>query len=181
MWYSDEIKNEENGQENTGEKVLFITRGCSGSGKSTLAKQLMGKTGKIFSTDDYFMRDGEYKHDPKMLGKAHGWCYYRCVAAMDKGVTPIVFDNTNTEAWEPQRVVKAAIERGYKVEIREPSTPWKFDAEELFKRNTHSVPMKSIQRQINRWHHDLTVDDILNAKSPFKNNDTPSPKQGEGV
>jgi NEDD4-binding protein 2 len=159
MWYKDEIKNEE--------KILFVVRGGSGSGKSFLAKQLAGDTGKIFSADEYFMKDGKYQFDPKLLGKAHGWCYYRCVDAMNKGISPIVFDNTNTEAWEPKRIVQDAIQRGYKVEVREPDTSWKFNAEELFKRNTHNVPLETIHKQLNRWHPDLTVEDILNSKSPF--------------
>jgi tRNA uridine 5-carbamoylmethylation protein Kti12 len=60
-------------------KTLYIMRGVPGSGKSTLAKQLAeGDESKIFSTDDYWMKDGTYQFDPKMLGNAHEWNQVSC-------------------------------------------------------------------------------------------------------
>ena len=46
-------------------------RGIPGSGKSTTAKKIAGETGKIHSTDNYFMVDGEYRFDPKKLKENH--------------------------------------------------------------------------------------------------------------
>jgi adenylate kinase family enzyme len=46
-------------------------RGIPGSGKSTTAKKLAGETGKIHSTDNYFMVDGEYKFDPSKIREYH--------------------------------------------------------------------------------------------------------------
>jgi predicted kinase len=151
----------------TSEKILIICRGISGSGKSTLAKQLAGKTGIVLSTDEYFIDKGQYNFNPQKLSEAHTWNFERALKALDDGISPIVIDNTNIQAWEAQRYVKAAIENGYRVEIKEPDTDWKFNAEELAKRNTHGVPQKSIERMISRWEPDLTVDDILNAKNPY--------------
>lgn len=52
--------------------VSLALRGSSGSGKSTLAKLLADKyNGEIFCTDDYFVRDGNYQFNPKMLGINH--------------------------------------------------------------------------------------------------------------
>jgi adenylate kinase family enzyme len=42
-------------------------RGLPGSGKSTLAKVLAGEHGLVYSTDDFFIQNGEYKFDSKML------------------------------------------------------------------------------------------------------------------
>jgi adenylate kinase family enzyme len=43
-------------------------RGLPGSGKSTKAKELAGEQGLVFSTDDFFMVNGKYIFDPKMIG-----------------------------------------------------------------------------------------------------------------
>ena len=45
-------------------KKLIINRGIPGSGKSTSAKKLAPKE-QIFSTDDYFMKNGKYIFDGK--------------------------------------------------------------------------------------------------------------------
>jgi NEDD4-binding protein 2 len=37
---------------------LILMRGLPGSGKSTLAKKLAGENGVIYSTDDFFMKNG---------------------------------------------------------------------------------------------------------------------------
>ena len=47
-------------------------RGLPGSGKSTKAKKIAGDVGVIFSTDDFFMVDGQYKFDPKMIEEEEG-------------------------------------------------------------------------------------------------------------
>lgn len=146
------------------EKILYICRGLPGSGKSTMAKQLAGSTGVIYSTDDFFMQNGKYNFNPGKLGEYHQKNFERAKLAMEQGVSPIVVDNTNTTAWEPKKYVQEAIKHGYKIEVKEPNTPWKFDVDELSKKNTHNVPTDSIKKMLNRWHHDLTVDDILNSK-----------------
>jgi NEDD4-binding protein 2 len=46
-------------------------RGLPGSGKSTKAKALAGEEGLIFSTDDFFMVNGKYEYDAKMIGDYH--------------------------------------------------------------------------------------------------------------
>ena len=43
-------------------------RGLPGSGKSTLARKIADKTGLVYSTDDFFMINGEYVFEPKMIG-----------------------------------------------------------------------------------------------------------------
>ena len=57
---------------------------------------------------------------------------------------------------------------GYNVRIEEPNENWyhwntAFDADALFERNkgTHNVPHASIQKMINRWDKDVSVDNIL--------------------
>jgi adenylate kinase family enzyme len=42
-------------------------RGLPGSGKSTKAKKIAGEHGVIYSTDDFFMVNGQYVYDVKMI------------------------------------------------------------------------------------------------------------------
>lgn len=156
---NESFKNWLESQEN---KVMYITRGISGSGKSTLAKSLAPKE-NIFSTDDFFMIDGEYKFDPSQLGKYHKMNQNRVEEAIKNGISPIVIDNTNTQGWEIKPYVMLADKYGYAVELKEPNTPWRFDSKELAIKNSHGVPEDSIKRMIDRYQHNLTVDDIRNS------------------
>jgi len=148
------------------EKELRIIRGLPGSGKSFLSKQL-GKGGVIHSTDDLFMVNGEYKFDVNKLTENHKENERRTEVAMQQGITPIICDNTNCSFYEFREYVKLAQKYDYKVSFHEPETPWKFDAQELAKRNQHSVPLKSIQNMIKRWDYDPTVEKVLQSKAPW--------------
>lgn len=147
------------------QKVLILMRGISGSGKSTLAKEL-GKNGIVLSTDDFFTVNGKYEYDPEGIEYAHWWNQNRVEKAMQKEISPIVVDNTNVEAWEMQPYVNKSLTYNYKIEIREPNTPWKFDSEELAKRNTHKVPKEFIEKMITKWKPNITIEDIIKSEKP---------------
>jgi NEDD4-binding protein 2 len=148
-------------------KILYIMRGLPGSGKSTLAQQL-GQGGVVFSTDDFFMEDGKYNFNPKMLGKNHASNYARTVEAMKRGISPIVVDNTNTQSFEMKNYVLAGQQYGYTIEFREPQTEWAWNAPELAKRNTHGVPEDKIQQMIDRYDPNTDMDYIINSKAPWE-------------
>ena len=112
------------------------------------------------------MVNDQYMFDPDYLGDAHFWNETRTFEAMEKGESPIVVPNTMTQAWEARNYVEAANKYGYRVEIREPQTSWKFDAEELAKRNTHGVPREVIDGMLSKWEKDITVEDIMRAEKP---------------
>ena len=147
------------------QKILYIMRGLPGSGKSTIAEKL-GKDGVVLGSDDFFMVDGEYVFDPDALGYAHFWNQGRVEEAMKQQISPIVADNTNVQAWEMKPYVEMAIKYGYKIEFREANTPWKFDAQELAKRNQHGVPLDVIEDKLSRWEPDVTVEEILKSEKP---------------
>lgn len=154
-----------NYKESQQNKIFYIMRGCAGSGKSTLAKQLAGNTGEIFASDDFFMEDGKYNFNASKLGTAHQWNYNRIRNAIDRGVSPVIADNTNVTHFDLKSLkplVEYAIKNGYAPRIEETKTPWAFDADELFKRNTHGVPLETIQKKIQQWVPNPTIDDILN-------------------
>lgn len=152
--------------ENQNEKIVYITRGLPGSGKSTLAQQLAGDKGVVFANDDYFMRDGKYQWNGKEMPKAVKHTLDRLRDALEKGISPIVVDNTHVQNWEPQEAVKLALQYGYRIEIKEPNTPWKFDLETLAQKNRHGVPLNTLQNMARKWHPNLTVDEILKASRP---------------
>ena len=96
-------------------------RGCPGSGKTHTAQHLITITVKkpfsdhIFSTDDYFDRDKKngYLFIPEHLPKAHDWNLKRVQSVTDKGISPIIVDNTNSEPWEMAPYMKLAVANGY--------------------------------------------------------------------
>ncbi|XP_078101785.1 uncharacterized protein n4bp2l2 [Sander vitreus] len=148
--------------------VLILMRGLPGSGKSTLARERLstGPCGVILSTDDYFAHRDGYCYDPGLLGTAHEWNQNRAEGAMHDGRSPIIIDNTNTQAWEMKPYVKMALERGYKVDFCEPDTSWKFDPYELEKRNRHGVPQEKIAQMMDRFSFPISVDIVMSSQEP---------------
>lgn len=156
-------------------KTLVIMRGVSGSGKSTMAKRIATeKGGVVLSTDDFFEKDGRYEFDPKMLPLNHRRNQTRAEDAMRSGVSPIIIDNTNTEAWEMRPYVKAAIDNGYEVQIVEPGSEGfpEVDFDEIMRRQatrgSKSLPAETVKRMMSRFKKNLTVQDIMDAKSPVR-------------
>lgn len=146
-------------------KIFYLLRGIPGSGKSFLGKQLAGETGEIFASDDFFINEqGKYNWREEDLTTAHNWNYQRVLKALEQGISPVILDNTNVTLEEmkfTRPLIETAINNNYDVEITEPDTPWKFNAEELAKRNTHGVPLESIQEKIDKWDPNITVENIL--------------------
>ncbi|XP_013923602.1 PREDICTED: NEDD4-binding protein 2-like 2 [Thamnophis sirtalis] len=151
-------------------KRLLILRGLPGSGKTTLSHILLGQScnGIVFSTDDYFHQiNGCWGYNVSQLGAAHEWNQNRAKEAMDLGRSPIIIDNTNTQAWEMKPYVKAALEKGYHVEFHEPDTWWKFNPEELEKRNKHGVNREKIVQMLERYEYQISMPIVMNSVLPF--------------
>ncbi|XP_026564559.1 uncharacterized protein LOC113441653 isoform X2 [Pseudonaja textilis] len=151
-------------------KRLLMLRGLPGSGKTTLSHILRGQSynGIVFSTDDYFHQiNGCWSYNVSQLGTAHEWNQNRAKEAMDLGRSPIIIDNTNTQAWEMKPYVKAALEKGYHVEFHEPDTWWKFNPEELEKRNKHGVSREKIVQMLERYEYQISIPIVMNSVLPF--------------
>ncbi|KAJ8280138.1 hypothetical protein GJAV_G00050960 [Gymnothorax javanicus] len=148
--------------------LLILMRGLPGSGKTTLAKKLLssGPNGLVLSTDDYFSEDHGYSYSPSLIGDAHDWNQKRARNAMDAGRSPVIIDNTNTQAWEMKPYVEMALERGYSIDFHEPDTTWKLDPFELEKRNKHGVPSKKIAQMLDRFEAPISVDIVLKSEDP---------------
>ncbi len=143
---------------------LILMRGLSGSGKSTKAESFGGK---VFSTDDFFMVDGEYQFDFSVIAQAHQWNELRTFNAMENGTPVVVVDNTNTQFWQMKSYVKKAIELGYEIEFALPETPWAWDVAELTKRKSHGVPEEVISKTLYWFEKDATVEKVLQSINPF--------------
>jgi len=132
---------------------LFVLRGISGSGKSTKAKELMRGINNAIkcSADDYFMRNGNYEFNAKLLGQAHAWCRGKCAAAMELGAELIVIDNTATRKSEYADYVTMAEEAGYEVEIVKVGQLDDASLKIYANRNKHGVSIEVIRKQAARY------------------------------
>ncbi|XP_023403006.2 NEDD4-binding protein 2-like 2 isoform X2 [Loxodonta africana] len=150
------------------QKLLILLRGLPGSGKTTLSRILLGQSrdGIVFSTDDYFRYQDGYRYNVNQLGDAHDWNQNRAKQAMAQGRSPVIIDNTNTQAWEMKPYVEMAIGKGYRVEFHEPETWWKFDPEELEKRNKHGVSRKKIAQMLERYEYQVSISVVMNSVEP---------------
>jgi NEDD4-binding protein 2 len=151
--------------ENKQQKNLIIMRGVSGTGKSTLAKKL-GENGIVLSTDDYFMKDGVYDFNPKNLGIYHKMNQEKTKECMEKGISPIVIDNTNSKEWEMKPYVMLADQYDYNIQIEElpiPSIDELMRRQETRKSINKSLPKETVERMINNFKPGITVDDIRNS------------------
>ncbi|XP_057563392.1 NEDD4-binding protein 2-like 2 isoform X2 [Hippopotamus amphibius kiboko] len=163
------------------QKLLILLRGLPGSGKTTLSRILLGQSrdGIVFSTDDYFHHQDGYRYNVNQLGDAHDWNQNRAKQAINQGRSPVIIDNTNTQAWEMKPYVEMAIGKGYRVEFHEPETWWKFDPEELEKRNKHGVSRKKIAQMLDRYEYQMSISIVMNSvEPPHKSTERPPPSQG---
>lgn len=130
----------------------FIMRGLPGSGKSTLAKQIANNyNAVIVSTDDYWVRpDGYYDFNASRLKEAHDWCFMLFRVNIQLNVN-VVVDNTNIRHQDYKRYVDYAESNKYSVLLAYPKTEWAWDVDECFKRNTHKVPLETIQKMKDRF------------------------------
>lgn len=158
-------------------KTLYVARGCPGSGKSTKAKSL-APAENIFSTDEYWMIDGEYKFDFTRLGIAHRWNEERIEDAMSRGVTPIVVDNTNVKIKAFQSYIDMAAKYKYSIEIVMPDTPWwndiyprimdksftDVDVSVFVNKTLHGVPHANVKAMMTGWEDYTVVPKSLNIQ-----------------
>ena len=122
-------------------KILYLIRGVSGSGKDTFAKTLGCG---VFSADQYFMVDGEYKFVASLLPEAHANCLAGVKRAMYEGVDKIAVANTFTKEWEMKEYFYAAEAHDYMVfsvivENRHGG------------KNVHEVPDDTVENQRDRF------------------------------
>ena len=164
-------------------------RGLPSSGKSHLARRLAGAGGIICETDQYFHTHVgadpfHYDFQQELLPQARQWSFARFCDAVDRGVSPVIVDRCNSLSPESRRYVLYALQHGYRVELREPDSPWwqvirtlladKQGNRDLLyawadrlaemNRATHRTPASVIRLWIDKWRCDLTVDEIAGLR-----------------
>jgi predicted kinase len=129
-------------------KKMIIMQGAPGSGKSTKAKEIKEKflnegadQVDIFSTDDYFMEDGEYKFNFKKIKEAHRHTQDMVKTLALAGFQVLIIDNTNTQQWEAQPYIDIAKQYNYEVEVIRCDGQYQ---------NTHGVPDDKVEIMRNR-------------------------------
>lgn len=132
------------------DKKLIILRGLPGSGKSEVAKRFVGN-GIIHSTDDFFIIDGVYAFDESNVSKFHYFNFLNSIRSMQRGLSPIIIDNTNIVASDCMDYVEVGKAYGYEIIVVEPSADWAFDIEELMKRNTHGVSRETMVDMLEKY------------------------------
>lgn len=132
----------------------YILSGVSGAGKSTwIQNQAWADNADIHSADAYFLQDGVYRFDPKLLPEAHA----ECLRGFIHGVRPgfrakemgldlsdqaiQVVDNTNTTNEEIAPYYSVAKAYGYSVTL----VTLRVNLELAAQRNTHGVPLAGIE------------------------------------
>lgn len=169
------------------ERIAYLMRGLPSCGKSTTARKLIGDTGVICETDEYFFKHvgdnpDEFTYDDDLMEAARAWNLERFKQAVDRGITPIVVDRGNSLSMESKVYAVYAVERGYRVELKEPESQWWQEIRVLLKykkltkpvldewarrlaemnRCTHRTSVRTIRRWMDNWRWNVTIEDILN-------------------
>jgi predicted kinase len=122
--------------------MLTILRGLPGAGKSTIAHQLATAVGgEVIEADQYFMQDGQYQFDPRVLPAAHEDCLRRTAAALAAGRAVFVA-NTFTRRWEYAPYLTLAQELNKPVQVLEVHGQFP---------NIHACPESAIAAMRARW------------------------------
>jgi len=111
---------------------------------------------RVFSTDSFFMVDGEYQFDPSKLGEYHALNLAKATRYMESfgpnSDALCIIDNTNTQSWEYEKYEEVAKENGFMVQVI--TVEWNINDIPLYaKRNSHGVPEDAIYRMAERWEY----------------------------
>ncbi len=125
---------------------VIILRGISGAGKTTYAeRRFRGQETKICSADHFFMKDGRYVFDWRLLKRAHKACLREFLDACFRGFSGrIIVDNTNIEMVHilPYVSIAEVFDRPVRIITLEA------DPEAAAKRHVHGVLIHTVHKQL---------------------------------
>ncbi len=139
-------------------------RGLPGSGKShwvesyltslSLEEAIAIRQRGYFSTDSYFIQDGDgkYRFTPNKLAQYHQLNLTAFIQALGRAEPTVICDNTNMAHWEFSAYVAAAKAMGY--QVREVLIGQVMDAQHqalCAQRNQHGVKLEQIQQMAKQF------------------------------
>ncbi|XP_064827240.1 NEDD4-binding protein 2-like 1 [Oncorhynchus masou masou] len=150
-------------------KKLFILRGLPGVGKTEKANELwdkyarLGLKGEIFSTDRYHERSNYIKEN---FHRNHQQNREDVFKAMNRGVDPIIVDNTNISLWEMWPYIHMGIaQKNYDirmVELPEGYPQKKISINKLYRRCHGNIPKRKFRSFEVRWEKADSIWHVLN-------------------
>ena len=168
-------------------------RGLPSSGKSYTARRLAGESGVVCETDSNFQCEvgndpARCDYDPALLPIARQWNLERFLFALRQDCSPVIVDRGNGLSLALRIYARKAVDYGYRVELREPESPWWQQIREVLKqsarpassleywserlarinRSSHETSARRIRYRMAAWRFDLTVDDILAFQPPVE-------------
>lgn len=145
-------------------RLAVILRGLPGSGKShwvnALCEALPADGGArlrragIFSTDNFFLHQGEYHFDGNKLAMNHQLNLAAFIEALGRGEPLVICDNTNLAHWEFVAYEAAATALGYataRVLVGDPRS--RTHQTLCAGRNQHGVSLAAITKMARSFEH----------------------------
>lgn len=141
---------------NTGMRNAYIIRGLPGSGKTTLALKLAEN---VVSADDFMVDSKDrYHFAADKLPEVHRACFETWQIWLRQGRLSVAVHNTFSCKWEFGRYVEAVKAANRANVFADPYVITIIDLFdngmddfELFKRNVHEVPLRTIREMRARW------------------------------
>ncbi|XP_029626154.1 NEDD4-binding protein 2-like 1 isoform X1 [Salmo trutta] len=157
------------GRQNQRFKKLIILRGLPGVGKTSKAEMLcdeyagLGLEGEIFSTDRYHERTDYTKGN---FQRNHRRNREDVFIALNRGVDPIIVDNTNISLWEMWPYIHMGMRQGdYDITMMELPKGYpqeKISINKLYRKCHGKIPKKKFRSFEGRWEKADNIWNVLN-------------------
>ena len=141
----------------TKEQKITIIRGVPGVGKDSYAlREEENKNGTfaVICSDNYFVKDGEYKFNRKNISKSEAYSFEEFHLTLTIGVPRIYITNVNNKRWMYSNYIKLAESYGYEINVVELKCETTEELTYFNKRCTHNVPLGFSKNVLNNWEKD---------------------------
>ncbi|XP_041949185.1 NEDD4-binding protein 2-like 1 isoform X2 [Alosa sapidissima] len=145
-------------------KNIYILRGLPYAGRGGKARKLKRRTGVIISTFAYFRKYYNSQIIPKYLHKAHMWARSKALENIERGVDPVIINNSNMPRWHMYPYARMAFRREYWVKFIEMKDTWNVSLEELERRGGGTIPLPILEDMKESYEPVRHVYDVLNDK-----------------